>query len=231
MSKDFIRGLVVGMGQSTSTGTVVADRELVTKVTNVRVMIPAVLTTGAVIASDNFDRADVANGIGSLVTGQPWIAQKGGWGIQGNAAYISVDGGNNQQLVFESGVSDGVIEMTCGVKGTSQGILFRSTDANNGLCVRANYSNMEIYKIIAGTWILLTTRATITWVAGDVMKVAFCGNQIQMFIKGLKVLEILCDDFTTVTRHGLRSDNTASKYDNFLMSAVTLTSSMTIVPL
>lgn len=171
--------------------------------------------------TDNFNRADTTNNIGTPSDGgSAWVQDSGTWGIQTNTGYISASPGNNA-CVLESSVSNVDVQATLTTSGNkSLGIIVREVDDNNYV-VLVSFNGLTLYKKVSGTYTSIAS-ASYTFANNDVMKVeADTNNLITGYINGTSKLSATFSGGSTNTRHGLfAGGNIGINFDDFSITAL-----------
>lgn len=169
---------------------------------------------------DSFTRANSTTSLGSTEGGTAgilaWTVLGGTGGINSNQGYFTTSVGS--VAVTSSAVSDCNVEVKFPVVVTYSRIVFRATDANNYWIVQQNGANYELYKRSAGSFgSVLKTSSGITATANDVVKVVLLGSSIRVFVNGVERTEMAITDAfnATATLHGIATDATASRFDEF----------------
>jgi hypothetical protein len=176
--------------------------------------------------SDDFDRADNGSSMGTPSDGlSAWQVLTGfgsTWGITSNQAYNV--GGGNSRTALESSESDVEVQVTIPTRGdvgggSVNGILFRATDDDNNLEFSMNFGNsMFIQKREAGSNSTLTSVSR-AYADGDTFKVVTSGDDIECFHNGVSVLTATTSFNNTATKHGLRAQGGATRFDDFSITA------------
>lgn len=183
----------------------------------------AVVVQTAVVL-DSFDRADSATSLGVADSGQPWVAQRGTWGISGGAAYIAVVASANDSAVIDSGLSDCTVQTKIAAVGGSQGLAVRATDADNAITTNLT----GLYRRTAGANTLLASFST-AFVAGDTMRIRCEADALTVYRQAAstgaftQVATVTEAQGQTVTTHGFRQsgDTTqALRFDDFKVMAL-----------
>src|SRR5437868_11244363 len=110
--------------------------------------------------SDNFNRADTTNAIGTPSDGgSAWSQVSGTWGISGNAAYESSGAATNLVAALEAAVADVDVQVTIPAGGTTldHGLNARLADDNNYLLWiwTAGGAGLGLFKKVGGSFTLL----------------------------------------------------------------------------
>lgn len=186
--------------------------------------------TAYAYVSDTFTHANSSSFIGTAPTGQTWSNDSGTWGVISNTAYCSAtsaEPGSNSNASIESRVSDCVVNVTISTVSTGNGLIVRADNANPGLnhvLIYSDGSTIQIFeKLGIGSYTALTTfPGTITYTPtnGDVLSVSMSGTFLNVFVNSVSVGTASSTRYTTNTRHGLYSDNTTVRYDNFSVTHI-----------
>ena len=176
--------------------------------------------------TDNFNRADTTNNIGTPSDGgSAWSQLAGTWGISGNAGYMSSAGGSDRTCVLESSVAIVTVQATLSVAPTEpydSGLSIRAADSGNYIYsyiypIGPDISHV-IYKLISGAYTELVYDETPgTMANGDVITLsADSGNNITSTWNAFSV-SANCSDGATNTKHGiyLYAGNSNTRFDAF----------------
>lgn len=177
------------------------------------------------IVYDSFNRADNALTLGNADTGQAWTAVKGTWGISGNLAAVIVsntEGTRANLALIESGICDGIIEVTVPGNQTVPKLIFRHLDeSNEWMLYNTSASNTyQLSKRVAGT---LTQQADtgVLPVNGDIIKIMYKGSTIMVYINGVLRASVIDTDLMNDTKCGLgNTSGISTRWDNFKLEAI-----------
>jgi hypothetical protein len=125
-------------------------------------------------------------------------------------------GDGNCAAVLDAGISDANISVQLNDVngGSTQGIVFRATDADNFFFARGFNANIQVFKKQSGALVQLGSYAG-GISAGDVLAVELIGPGIVVKQNGIARLA-LTDSFNqSATRHGLFTDSTSSSFKHF----------------
>jgi len=168
--------------------------------------------------TDNFNRGDTTNAIGTPSDGgSAWVQQSGIWGIQTNTGYCSGSTGQ-ASCYLESNASNVDITVTATAL-VDAGIVARVQDDNNYLLFLFNVTAMQLYTRIAGTFTALTTVNEAS-VAGDVFRFKLVGSALEGWKNGTLKTSISNATFQSNTKHGLRVNTLLNNFDDFTISDV-----------
>jgi hypothetical protein len=175
--------------------------------------------THETIVYASFFAPDSANTLARAETGQSWTALSGTWGTRRYQAYLSAPSGDgNCAAVLDAGVADANISVQLNDVngGSTQGIVFRATDAHNFFFARGFNTNIQVFRIQAGALVQLGSYAG-GINEGDVLAVELLGPGIVVKQNGILRLT-LTDSFNqSATRHGLFTDSTAPGFKHFVV--------------
>lgn len=168
------------------------------------------------VVEDTFTRPDSATTLENAETGQAWQVLAGTWGIASKTAYCVAHGGTNKACaVVETGMSDGVVEVThSSLSAGGSRLAFRFTDVDNGFIVGAESAVYQLYRLEAGTYNAIGSWAT-TPASGDVVRVVMNGSSITVYINGTARITATSTFNQTATKHGIAAASTSSRFDNF----------------
>jgi len=127
-------------------------------------------------------------------------------------------GDGNCAAVLDTGISDANISVRLNDVngGSTQGIVFRATDANNFFFARGFNTNIQVFRKQAGVLVQLGSYAG-GISEGDVLTVELLGPEIVVKQNG-SVRLTLRDSFNQrATRHGLFTDSTSSSFKDFVV--------------
>jgi hypothetical protein len=141
----------------------------------------------AVLLSDDFNRADSTNVLGSPQVGGPYTVVSGTWGIQTNRAYVSV-GLTGSKVTFPAAKDiDISITLGGGVSSSVQhGAMFRYVDASNfwALHARTGSGTVGLYLTRGGVNNLM-----LQWdhssTTGTVLRAVAVGPNIAVYANGV----------------------------------------------
>jgi hypothetical protein len=172
--------------------------------------------------TDNFDRADTTNNIGTPSdAGSAWTQSQGTWGIASNAGYESSAAGAQNIAQLEASLADVDVQVTLSnvSAGADAGPVARFADTSNYLLwiYTIGSSGLRMFKVVAGSFTQLGSTASYTAANGDVLKFTVNGSTLNGYVNGaLKVGPQTESAGSTNTKHGLRSFNdSASRFDDF----------------
>lgn len=180
--------------------------------------------------TDNFNRADTANNIGTPSDGgSAWVQYSGTWGIASDQGYQSAVSTTNVECALESSVANVTVQVTIAA--------FEGVADANGLCARladdSNYllmflqtvtNTIALYKKVAGSFTLLAS-ASVTPAAGDVAKMTCdSSNLITGYRNGAALISATDSAGSTNTKHGLwysaATGTGADRFDDFSITAL-----------
>jgi hypothetical protein len=169
---------------------------------------PAAITP---VVADTFTRADSATSLGTADTGGAWTALSGTWGISSNQAYKPA--GTTGIAYIDSGKADCKIQVDHStVSGVNGGLAFRIVDASNYWLASGN----QLWKVQSGSFIA-QGGTYLSFTNGQTMQVVLNGSLITVLKNGVAVATAVDSFQSTATKHGLRTDNTTARFDNFLV--------------
>lgn len=161
--------------------------------------------------SDSFNRADSAVSLGALdggqLSGAVWTSLVGTIGISSNKAYAAVLVGDEAVSIFDSGMSDAEFAaLTTATASGDCGLIFRQVDVDNYLITIIPAANsVKLYERVAGSFTELGTASpTAALNAEHTVKVVARGSSIQVFVNGVRVINVTTTRFQTATGCGLR---------------------------
>lgn len=167
--------------------------------------------------SDNFNRADTTNAIGTPSDGgSAWVQSAGTWGISTNTGYES--GGLSQQniAVLESSLSDVDVQVTVSTLGSDNGLVARFLDtAHYLLFIYTAGTGYRMFKDVGG-FTQLGSTASGTGANGDVYKFSVNGSSLTGYVNGVSKITATDSAGSTNTQHGLRAfADSVVRFDNF----------------
>jgi len=183
------------------------------------------LNTQGIIVYDSFNRVNDALSLGSADTGQAWTpeADRGIWGISSNKAYVVTHGVLKNRIMVDSGISDGVIQVTVVKSGSDPKLVARAIDSENA--IEFGYGTaggkFTILKRVAGVATMLGEN-TATLNNGAIFKVVMNGANLKFYVDNSLILEVDETFNQTVTKIGLgcfAGGSDSSEFDNILMEA------------
>lgn len=172
--------------------------------------------------TDNFDRADTTNNIGTPSdAASDWVQNSGTWGISSNAGYASVVSGITI-ATLESGLSNVVVQITFSTLGGNQehGVIGRLTDIDNCIIFYKLSKAVILTKRVAGDQFDLAV-GTVTVVNGDVLTLTLNETAITGYVNGVAMVSSNDSFNQTATKHGIKAGNTAARFDNFSITTYT----------
>src|SRR5690242_18710328 len=115
----------------------------------------------AVIASDNFNRADDPTSLGTADTGQTWTSVTGTWGIS-SAQAVHFDSSGTGRAVLETGFTDCITKITLvnptsvGTGGGGMGLICRYFDTTHYWRLTyerfpGNANRLRLHRVYGGT--------------------------------------------------------------------------------
>jgi hypothetical protein len=133
------------------------------------------------------------------------------WTIQGNQAAASASVWDTPFYV-DAGVSDGTFTITCaGYISSTQQIFWRIQDNTNYWVLQSK----DVYYSVNGTWTKVGAIAAV--VTGDIIKVELSGDTHKIYQNGVLQLTVTNSLYNTATKYGFSSNNTATRYDDFII--------------
>lgn len=168
---------------------------------------------------DDFNRADSSTTLGTSSSGHAWTANRGTWGISGNAAYQPVAGSPGVATV-DLGDKDGRVGFTITAGTAEAWATFRWLDFSNSWFVgNVVGSKYQLVKRVSGTQTTVDTSTTTNVTVGDVVVVYFQGDSITLYVNDvLTDVSATSSDNTgsTNSRVGLRTGSgTSTRFDTF----------------
>lgn len=177
--------------------------------------------------TDNFNRTDSTTTLGTASDGiHPWTAHVGTWGINTNQAYCPTLSGGLGHATCDYGARDCTTQVTFATVARPMGMAVGYADSNNYLRIRiriiATVHRIEIHTVIAGVFVQLTSADGTTWVDTDIMKVILGpGNSVDVHRNGASLISSTDAGLASIigTRHGLYTESTSSRFDDFSIVA------------
>lgn len=175
-----------------------------------------------VYGSDSFNRADSASSLGALDGGEKAgtayeMTGNAVYGIDTNRArYFSGTG----QAVHDYGTPDVELQLTSVVHAAGRLITFRYIDENNNFILYESASADYLIRRIVGGSISTVATFTTTAADNDVLKVVLFGSSIQVFVNGVRQINITDTNHQTATKHGLSLNGTTNRVDAWSCKAI-----------
>lgn len=171
-------------------------------------------------SADNFNRTD-ADTLGVTSVGTiPWET-RGTWGIRSNqAALLTAASGGQSTAFVDAGSPDASVSAKFYTSDGSAGLAFRVQDNGNLFMITSNGSLFRIDNHAAtgigwstGGWGTPSVAAS-----GEEVKVVSAGTTHSIYRAGALVGTLVASQFASATRFGLRSSNTANRFDDFAVT-------------
>lgn len=185
-------------------------------------MATAVPGGGITDVTDDFNRTDSAVSLGTSTSGHLWTAQVGTWGINSNQGYCPTLSAGIGDATVDYGSIDCTLEVTFSTVARPMGVVLRWEDSSNYIRVRiriiATVHRTEMHVINGGIQgANLISVDGVVWASGDVMKVVVSGQSLEVFRNGSSIGSITHTqvDDVTGTNHGIYTESTASRFDDF----------------
>lgn len=182
---------------------------------------------GATDRTDNFNRTDTTNNIGTPSDGgSAWSQISGTWGITTNRAYASASPGQDI-CVLETSESTGYVQVTFTTVSSSAGVVARMTDNSNYLLVSIVPGTITMHKRVAGSFTTLGSYAS--GASGDTVKFTYnSSNNLEAFLNGVSRISVTDSAGSANTKVGIRvATDTLSRFDDFSFIG---SSGATVVP-
>lgn len=179
---------------------------------------------------DSFNRANSTTNLGSTDDGviAAWTQDSGTWGINSNAAYVSVSA---DSIATQAGTADfETLEVNVSTWASNQAWLnFRFTDTSNRIRFGGTVGAAAQLNVITAGVTVRTETSSVTLAAGDQLRVRCNGSVIECFVNGVLVLCITETAHSTATRVGMQTDNTAPRFNDFEFNPGTFAQTATVV--
>lgn len=175
--------------------------------------------------SDDFNRGDTTNGIGTPSDGgSAWSQVSGTWGIASNTGYESGLTPSQAICVLESSVADVDVQVTIATQAISSGVIARETDNSNYLLLAIGNSSNDftLFRKQAGSFVQIAT-AVQAISSGDVIKFNLNGTAIAGFYNGVSKVTGTSSFNQTATKHGIRVDTATGivvRFDTFSITGL-----------
>ncbi len=153
----------------------------------------------AILASDDFNRADDPTGLGIATTGQVWDTVSGRWSVLSNAARIDWDNGDpiTSIVTLETGFTDVIAYVTLPSVDVPNfaagiGVICRYVDANFYWRL-ATFDGpgtpglLRLQRVYAGSVFTAIDIGPNATADGDTISVACCGSLFEIFVNGVSV--------------------------------------------
>jgi hypothetical protein len=170
---------------------------------------------------DNFARADTTGGLGSALTGQPWLPIAGGFGIANSEARAS---GAGSLTAIDAGFAFGTLEVVMGSSPALGGIAFRIVDANNYYRLSTDGGFYRLTKVVNGVVQELDFylwRHLVAAQPGDrVRVVSRPDDSLFVTVNGLHIIDAGDVQFMFETRWGLLAVSGTPSFRSFSLRPV-----------
>jgi hypothetical protein len=180
-------------------------------------------TTVVTLRSDNFNRADTTNNIGTASdAGAAYTQVNGVFGIATNQGYESSGNSGHSVASLEASTADVDVRVTINGTITTAGVAARVTDTNNFLLFQyASGTGLRMFKQVATVFTQLGSTVVYTASAGDIFRFTVQGNTLNAYVNGvLKIGPITESAFNTITKHGFYTFNdNAVRFDDLSILA------------
>lgn len=182
---------------------------------------------------DSFNRVDSPTNLSFTDDGviQAWVQNTGTWGINGNAAYISVAGNS---IATVAGTADfNWLEVAMSSWASGEGWLnFRFTDTNNRIRFGGTVGGGAQCQIISGGVTTRTATAdtgVFPLAAGDLLQVRAQGSVIECYVNNRLALTLTDTTNLTATRVGIQTATTVPRFNNFTFDPLADPQTFTVV--
>jgi hypothetical protein len=167
--------------------------------------------------TDNFNRANESPLGTPSDAGAAWVSVSGTIAVVSNVGAVTAA---EAISYLEASTADGDVVAKIVTGLTSSHILGRVTDTNNFLLITAaNATTLTLFKKVASNWTEVISVGSLTLALDDTIGIRMAGNQVTMLHNGSTVgAAQTVNDFTAVTKHGIRFDNSGS-VDDFAFTA------------
>lgn len=174
------------------------------------------------IIKDGFNRANSTTSLGNAETGQAWQNAKGVWGIQNNRAY-SVSGCPAPGYgVIDSGLSDGVLEVSLPVNGQDVRIPFRFLDLTNYLILENQGATYALKQFKDGGFSTLATSSGAAPQNNDRIRIQMIGPDITVSVNGVVAITKSVTGFSG-TKYGIGTHCNANiSFEDFLFQKINI---------
>lgn len=170
----------------------------------------------AVIASDNFTRANSTTTLGTTPVGAK-VWQKYGtqqWGIQSNMAY-PITYKYDSPTYIDTGVADQFfVQFKIGAYHSSSQFHYRNVSDGNGYVIETP----GVYRM---TGFAFVEKGRFTMALNDVIRVEIRGNQHTIFRNGTQVLQFTDAAHNTGTKTGFSTNSSTTRFDDILVETFT----------
>lgn len=170
----------------------------------------------AIIARDDFNRANSTTTLGTAPTGQVWqkyATQQ--WGIQTNRAYPVTFSWDDPTFINAGKADNVAYQITIATYHAQSQIMWRiGTTTRNYFVLQG----LDVYRVINDNWVSMGRVATYT--SGDIVRIELTGNVHKIFIGGVLRLEFTDANLAANTRFGFSANSTTARYDDFLVEDI-----------
>ncbi len=177
---------------------------------------------GAVNPSSEWDDFSVTRAdLGTSTTGHTWTEDGGDWGIDSTGKAYALAGANKLAVV-ESGMSDADVSVTINMNNVNvvPGIVMRYADTSNYLHVYITPTAVRLDKVVAGVGTLLASPVATYAAASDIIvRFIAVGSRLIVMVDGAERINLIDAAGSTNTKHGIRTDGTVPRFDNFSISS------------
>jgi len=166
-------------------------------------------TTSTTLPSDNFNRADIAAGLGTSSSGHVWSPTSFNYAaVVSNQLQLKSGAVGDPCITLNAGVSDCTVQATLtGGLGADCSLVGRYSDDNNYWLGHADPTGAwRLFKRVAGSYTQINSTGPAVQ-AGDVAKLVFNGSSISLVVNGATVATTTDSFNLTATKAGFRVGN------------------------
>jgi hypothetical protein len=173
---------------------------------------------------DGFRRADDDRSLGRAVTGEPWAARAGVWGITSDTAYVVRPAPRGSSLALvEGGTADGIVTVRAARMAQGFGLAFRCRGPSDCWTISAvpSVGTWNVTRTVAGRSVLVGNVGTAPVATGTIVEVRMAGPTLTFAFDGQVLRTIEDAALARATGAGLflanGGDNARARWDRFLV--------------
>lgn len=174
----------------------------------------------ATLASDTFNRADTASGLGTTSDGLfTWAsALPGSLKISGNRVVLGTSSTADPCTTIDPGQADVTVQATMVTTGGDTSLVGRYTDDSNYWLAHMDSTGpVRLFKKVAGSYTQVSPTSGSGPNPGDLVQLVFSGSTVTMKVNGTTIFTTTDTFNSTATKAGFRigSNSGAASWDNF----------------
>lgn len=190
-----------------------------------QVTVTAVAYASDQYSTDSFNRANSATVLGSTDGGtvSAWTQDLGTWGINGNQAYVSASASSYATITGSADFEEVSVTVPTWPSGTAA-IIFRAAGGGaaendfvrwGGVVGSLPVLDFVVASVVTRTETPDSGASDFTLAAGDTLSARAHGSVVEVFHNGILALCVSETDNETRTQVGLRTTDTAVRFENF----------------